>query len=46
MKPGLWMQKITTKPPTHDQIEVAIASFTEVRRREAADVAPAQPVTT
>jgi uncharacterized protein YqhQ len=46
MKPGLWMQRITTKPPTHDQIEVAIASFTEVQRREEMAAAPAQPVTT
>ena len=35
MRPGLWLQKITTKPPDHDQIEVAIASFNEVLRREA-----------
>ncbi len=35
MAPGLWLQKITTKPPTEDQIEVAIASFNEVLRREA-----------
>ncbi|MDP9341952.1 MAG: DUF1385 domain-containing protein [Actinomycetota bacterium] len=35
MAPGLWLQKITTKPPDHDQIEVAIASFQEVLRREA-----------
>jgi uncharacterized protein YqhQ len=34
MTPGLWLQKITTKPPTEDQIEIAIASFEEVRRRE------------
>ncbi|MEX2276116.1 MAG: DUF1385 domain-containing protein [Actinomycetota bacterium] len=36
MTPGLWLQKITTKPPSPDQIEVAIASFNEVLRREAA----------
>jgi uncharacterized protein YqhQ len=30
MKPGIWLQKITTKPPTHDQIEVAIRSFEAV----------------
>ncbi len=30
MKPGLWLQKITTKPPTRDQIEVAIRSFQAV----------------
>ena len=35
MAPGLWLQKITTKPPAQDQIEVAIASFNEVLRREA-----------
>jgi uncharacterized protein YqhQ len=34
MVPGLWLQKITTKPPGRDQIEVAIASFNEVLRRE------------
>jgi uncharacterized protein YqhQ len=35
MTPGLWLQKITTKPPERDQIEVAIASFNEVLRKEA-----------
>lgn len=35
MVPGLWLQKITTKPPNRSQIEVAIASFNEVLRREA-----------
>jgi uncharacterized protein YqhQ len=35
MAPGLWLQKVTTKPPDGDQIEVAIASFNEVLRREA-----------
>jgi len=39
MVPGLWLQKITTKPPTTDQIEVAIASFNEVLRKEA-ELAP------
>ena len=34
MAPGLWLQKITTKPPQRDQIEVAIASFNEVLRSE------------
>jgi uncharacterized protein YqhQ len=34
MAPGLWLQKITTKPPANDQIEVAIAAFEEVRRME------------
>jgi uncharacterized protein YqhQ len=35
MAPGLWLQKITTKPPDGDQVDVAIASFNEVLRREA-----------
>ncbi len=30
MKPGLWLQLITTKQPTADQIEVAIRSFEAV----------------
>jgi uncharacterized protein YqhQ len=34
MIPGLWLQKLTTKPPDRGQIEVAIASFNEVLRRE------------
>src|SRR5918996_4667807 len=34
MTPGLWLQKITTQPPSLSQIEVAIASFEEVLRRE------------
>jgi uncharacterized protein YqhQ len=34
MAPGLWLQKITTKPPDRGQIEVAIASFNEVLRAE------------
>ncbi|HEX9122753.1 MAG TPA: DUF1385 domain-containing protein [Actinomycetota bacterium] len=34
MAPGLWLQKITTQPPDREQIEVAIASFNEVLRRE------------
>jgi uncharacterized protein YqhQ len=36
MAPGLWMQRITTKQPDRGQIEVAIASFEEVLRRESA----------
>ena len=30
MRPGLWLQKITTKPPSEDQIEVAIRAFEAV----------------
>jgi uncharacterized protein YqhQ len=35
MKPGLWLQLITTKQPTPDQIEVAIRSFEAVVPAEA-----------
>jgi uncharacterized protein YqhQ len=35
MRPGIWLQKITTREPNPAQIEVAMASFAEVRRREA-----------
>jgi uncharacterized protein YqhQ len=35
MRPGIWLQKITTREPDPSQIEVAMASFAEVRRREA-----------
>jgi uncharacterized protein YqhQ len=41
MAPGLWLQKITTRPPSRDQIEVAIASFESVLEVEAAERAPA-----
>ncbi|MGZ8604849.1 MAG: DUF1385 domain-containing protein [Actinomycetota bacterium] len=43
MTPGLWLQKITTKPPDRDQIEVAISSFNEVLRREAETAAASDP---
>src|SRR5438105_5511826 len=43
MAPGLWLQKITTRPPDHNQIEVAIAAFREVLRREQQPVGPAGP---
>jgi uncharacterized protein YqhQ len=42
MAPGLWLQKITTRPPDRDQIDVAIRSFREVLRAEQ-DVATADP---
>jgi uncharacterized protein YqhQ len=34
MRPGIWLQRITTQRPDHGEIEVAIASFQEVLRRE------------
>ncbi|MFY4776275.1 DUF1385 domain-containing protein [Metabacillus sp. RGM 3146] len=32
--PGLWLQLLTTKDPENDQVEVAIASFSELLRME------------
>ena len=32
--PGLWLQLLTTKEPSDDQVEVAIHSFKELKRRE------------
>jgi uncharacterized protein YqhQ len=45
MAPGLWLQKITTKPPSEDQIEIAIASFEKVldMEREAPAPSPEEP---
>jgi uncharacterized protein YqhQ len=41
MKPGLWLQMLTTKPPTRDMIEVAIRSLEQVLPpAERAKVAP------
>jgi uncharacterized protein YqhQ len=41
MQPGLWLQKLTTKPPSRDQIEVAIRSLEQVLpAAERARVAP------
>ncbi|MGZ8578595.1 MAG: DUF1385 domain-containing protein [Actinomycetota bacterium] len=34
MKPGIWLQKITTRQPDDAQIDVAVSSFKEVLRRE------------
>ncbi|HBT65387.1 MAG TPA: DUF1385 domain-containing protein [Ruminococcaceae bacterium] len=36
--PGLWLQRITTKEPTDDMIEVAITSFTEVAPPDDSDL--------
>jgi uncharacterized protein YqhQ len=41
MTPGLWLQKITTQRPDEAQIDVAIAAFNEVLRRERELQAPA-----
>ena len=41
MTPGIWLQKITTKDPTRDQIEVAVASFETMHRLETESAAGA-----
>jgi len=43
MAPGLWLQRITTQPPDHGQIEVAIASFDSVLAAETAERSGASP---
>ena len=43
MKPGLWLQKITTRPPTDDQIEVAIRAFEQVLPEAERHRVPALP---
>jgi uncharacterized protein YqhQ len=37
LAPGLWLQRLTTRHPTLDQIEVSIRALEEVRRREDAE---------
>ena len=37
LAPGLWLQRLTTREPTLDQVEVSIRAIDEVRRREAAE---------
>jgi len=33
-KPGLWLQRITTKPPADDQVECAISALNEAMELE------------
>jgi uncharacterized protein YqhQ len=40
MKPGIWLQRITTQQPDHSQIEIAVTSFRELLRREAEATVP------
>jgi len=37
LAPGLWLQRLTTREPTLDQIEVSIRAIEKVRGREAGD---------
>ena len=34
LAPGLWLQRLTTRPPSLDQLEVSIRALQEVLRRE------------
>jgi uncharacterized protein YqhQ len=36
LAPGLWLQRLTTREPTTEQVEVSIRALQEVRRREEA----------
>ncbi len=44
VKPGLWLQKLTTAEPTDDMLEVAIASIKRVTEDPIAPVQQAMPV--
>ena len=37
LAPGLWLQRLTTREPSLDQIEVSIRALKEVIRREQAE---------
>jgi uncharacterized protein YqhQ len=37
LAPGLWLQRLTTREPSLDQIEVSIHALEEVRRLEDAE---------
>lgn len=39
LAPGLWLQRLTTREPTLDQVEVSICALQEVVRREGAESA-------
>jgi uncharacterized protein YqhQ len=39
LAPGLWLQRLTTREPTLDQVEVSIRALEEVLRREAEESA-------
>lgn len=42
LAPGLWLQRLTTRQPTLDQIEVSIRALEEVIRREQAETPDGQ----
>jgi uncharacterized protein YqhQ len=44
LAPGLWLQRLTTREPTLEQLEVSIAALKEVLGREALEAPGAEPV--
>jgi uncharacterized protein YqhQ len=44
LAPGLWLQRLTTRQPTLDQIEVSIRALKEVLEREGAKGVSSQRV--
>ena len=40
LAPGLWLQRLTTREPTLDQLEVSIRALREVLERRGAVAAP------
>jgi uncharacterized protein YqhQ len=37
LAPGLWLQRLTTREPTDDQVEVSIQALQRVMEKEAAE---------
>ena len=46
LAPGLWLQRLTTREPTEDQIEVSIRALQRVREREEAETPEEQRLDT
>jgi uncharacterized protein YqhQ len=44
LAPGLWLQRLTTREPTLDQLEVSIRALKEVLRREGRIPSEDEPV--
>jgi uncharacterized protein YqhQ len=40
LAPGLWLQRLTTREPSLDQLEVSIQALREVLEREGRSVSP------
>ena len=46
LAPGLWLQRLTTREPTDDQVEVSIRALNRVREREEAETVDEQRLDT